>query len=201
MSVRRDGLQRRDAILDAALRCFTRSGLIGTGIEAIRREAGASPSSMYHQFADLRALTLALLIRTCERLFGSIAAAVAKTDNAEALVKTLVSSHLDWVLEHPDEARFMYQALTLELSPAAAETVQARKAELLQPIALRFVPHIAAGALPAWPPILFDVVLVGPSHEACRRYLAGAPLDPGWMRSELPRLAWQAVSQPGDRAR
>jgi hypothetical protein len=52
---------------------------------------------------------------------------------------------------------------------------------------------IAEGKLPPWPPLLLDVVLLGPSHEACRRFLAGAPLDPEWMRTTLPSLAWQSV--------
>ncbi|MCC6620019.1 MAG: TetR/AcrR family transcriptional regulator [Deltaproteobacteria bacterium] len=201
MSVRRDGQERRDALLDAALRCFSRSGVLGTGIEAIRKEAGASPSSVYHQFSDVRALTLALLVRTCERLFAAIAQGVAAEDGAEALVRRLVGAHVDWVLGHPEEARFMYQALALELSPEAAATLQARKAELLAPIIVRFVPYIEEGTLPAWPPLVFDVVLVGPAHEACRRWLAGAALDPAWMRAELPRLAWRAVAPERRRGR
>ncbi|HVG59095.1 MAG TPA: TetR family transcriptional regulator, partial [Hyalangium sp.] len=38
---RRDGMKRRDALLDAALRCFVKRGVLGTGIEEIRRAAGA----------------------------------------------------------------------------------------------------------------------------------------------------------------
>lgn len=198
---RRDGQDRRDALLDAALRCFAASGVYGTGIETIRKEAGASPSSVYHQFKDVRALTLALLVRTFERLFAALAAAVAPTKSAESLVKALVAGHLEWVFANPDEARFMYQALTLEMSPDAAETLLAKKAELLTPVVMRFAPHIDSGALPAWPPLLFDVVLLGAAHEACRRYLGGAALDPAWMRDALPRIAWQAVRQPRAKAR
>ncbi len=194
MSIRRDGHERRDGLLDAALRCFVRAGVLGTGIEAIRKEAGASPSSVYHQFADVRALTLALLERTCERLFGALAEAVVTAETAEALVHTLVAAHLDWVLAHPDEARFMYQAFSLEMTPAAAESLTARKVDMMAPIVACFAPFITDGSLPAWPPLLFDVVLMGPTHEACRRFLAGAALDPQWMRAELPRLAWRAVA-------
>ena len=50
-----------------------------------------------------------------------------------------------------------------------------------------------AGKLPAWPPVVFDVVLLGPTHEACRRFLAGAALDARWMRATLPELAWRSV--------
>ena len=52
---------------------------------------------------------------------------------------------------------------------------------------------VASGALPDWSTLQFDVVVLGPTHEACRRFLAGAPLDVAWMEGELPELAWRAV--------
>jgi AcrR family transcriptional regulator len=186
-------MKRRDALLDAALRCFVKRGGLGTGIEEIRRAAGASPSSVYHLFDGLPDITLALLTRTFERLFAHLAARVTPTATAEEAVVALVEGHLEWILGHPDEGRFMYQATALEFEAQAAEALQARKAELLAPGVLHMGRFIAQGKLPPWPPLLFDVVLLGPSHEACRRFLAGAPLDPEWMRATLPSLAWQSV--------
>jgi hypothetical protein len=55
---------------------------------------------------------------------------------------------------------------------------------------------IAAGDLPPWPLPTFGIVLLGPSHELCRRFLAGDELDPAWMRATLPVLAWRSVSAP-----
>jgi AcrR family transcriptional regulator len=186
-------MKRRDALLDAALRCFMERGVLGTGIEDIRRAAGASPSSVYHLFDGLPGLTLALLTRTFERLFIHLAARVTPTRTAEAAVVALVDGHLEWILSHPDEGRFMYQAMALELTADARDTLQARKAELLTPVVLHMGRFITEGTLPSWPPLLLDVVLLGPSHEACRRFLGGALLDPQWMRATLPQLAWQSV--------
>lgn len=201
-AARRDGLKRRDALLDAALRCFVDRGMLGTGIEEIRRAAGASPSSVYHLFDDgLPGITLALLIRTFERLFEHLAARVTSTDTAEEAVIALVDGHLEWILDHRDEGRFMYQAMSLELGADAANTLQARKAELLTPVVLHVQRFIASGSLPPWPPLMLDVVLLGPSHEACRRFLAGAPLDPEWMRATLPPLAWKSVKPARPRAK
>ncbi|RKH06595.1 TetR/AcrR family transcriptional regulator [Corallococcus sp. CA053C] len=190
---RRDGIQRRDELLDAALRCFAERGVLGTGIEEIRKAAGASPSSVYHLFDGLSGLTLALLTRTFERLFTHLAARVTVTTRAEAAVLALVDGHLEWVLEHRDEGRFMYQAMSLELGAEGQAALQARKAELLRPVVLHLARFIEAGTLPPWSPLVFDVVLLGPSHEACRRFLAGAPFEPEWMRATLPALAWRSV--------
>ncbi|EAU68182.1 TetR/AcrR family transcriptional regulator [Stigmatella aurantiaca] len=193
-------MKRHEALLDAALRCFVERGVLGTGIEEIRKAAGASPSSVYNLFDGLPGLTLALLTRTFERLFAHLAARVVRTEEAEDAVEALVEGHLEWILGHPDEGRFMYQATALEFDAGAQEALQARKAEMLAPVVLHLHRFVSGGTLPAWTPLELDVVLLGPSHEACRRFLAGAPLDPGWMRATLPRIAWQSV-QPRPRAR
>lgn len=198
---RRDGVARKEALLDAALRCFNERGVLATGIEEIRREAGASPSSVYHLFDGVAGLTSALLLRTFERLFAHLTGRVAEADTAEGCVKALVGGHLEWVATHRDEARFMYQATALEMDPAAAAALLARKQELLAPMLKHVGRFVARGELPRWPPELLDVVLLGPSHEASRRWLGGGPVDPRWMRKHLPELAWQSVRPPGKRSR
>lgn len=199
--MRSDGKKRRDEILDAALACFVEQGILDAGIDEIRRRAGASASSIYHLFDSRSGIVVALLERTFERLFAHLAARVTRTRTARRAVVVLVEAHLDWVFAHHDEARFMYQATAMELVPAAGQALQARKAELLAPVVAHVERFIHEGALPRWSPLLFDVVLLGASHEACRRLLAGAPLDAAWMRSTLPRLAWRSVRREGEGAR
>lgn len=143
----------------------------------------------------MNGITLALLTRTFERLFAHLAAAVSTQRTARGTVETLVDAHIAWIVEHPEEARFMYQATALELAPEESEALLARKAELRAPLLAHMGPFIAAGKLPRWSPVELEVVLLGPSHEACRRYLVGAPLTAAWMRSTLPRLAWRAIAR------
>lgn len=199
---RRDGRKRREELLDAALRCFVDAGILGTGIEQIRRAAGASPSSVYHLFDGRGGVILALLLRTFERLFAHLSARVVATVTAEEAVRALVDGHLEWVLEHRDEARFMYQAMAREVLEADdVATLAAEKAAMLRPVVDHMTRFIVAGALPRWSPIMLDVVLLGPSHEACRRLLGGADLDPAWMRGALPGLAWRSIAAAREAAR
>lgn len=181
-------------MLDAALDCFARQGVMAIGIEEIRRHAKASPSSIYHHFGGIEGVMLGLLERTFERLFTHLGERVVPAATAEEAVRSLVDGHLTWVLDHRVEARVMYQAMALELSPAVAVPLAKRKAELLLPVVTRFGHFIERGELPAWSPLVFDVVLLGATHEACRRFLAGADLDPRWMRTTLPALAWAQIS-------
>jgi AcrR family transcriptional regulator len=189
---RRDGLRRKEELLDAAVRCFDERGLLATGIEDIRREAGASPSSVYHLFGGLTDLVAALLIRTFERVCAQLATDVTATGTARDAVHALVRSHLDWVAGHPAEARFMYQAMALELVADHAAELAAVKARLQAPV----MAHLArfAGELPAWSPRQLETVLLGPSHELCRRVLSTSEDDFEWARSTLPELAWLSIS-------
>jgi AcrR family transcriptional regulator len=186
---RSDGIRRRDALLDAALRCFTERGVLGTGIEDIRRAAGASPSSVYHLFGGLPGIVEALLVRTFERSIGHLVARLDAASTAREAVRALVDGHLEWVVAHPDEARFMYQAMAVELGGDSRATVLAAKGELKRPLFDR----LARFDLPDWPPSVLEFVLLGPAHEACRRHLAGEDVDVDWLRAHLPELATRTL--------
>jgi hypothetical protein len=137
---------------------------------------------------------------TSAMLFAHLAARVTATCDARAAVLALVDGHLDWVVRNRREARFMYQAMALELGGDRRGTLAAAKAAQLAPVVAHLGRFIAAGALPPWSPLVFDLVLLGPSHEACRRYLAGGDVDPAWMRSALPELAWRCVAPVSTRS-
>jgi AcrR family transcriptional regulator len=190
--VRKDGRQRREAVLDAALRCFVERGVLGTGIEDIRKAAGASPSSVYHLFGGLSGIVVALLTRTFERSIGHLAARVASAATAEEAVHALVDGHLEWVWDNQDDARFMYQAMATELAGETRAVVLAAKDELKQPLFAALARF--AGDLPPWSALTMEFVLLGPAHEACRRYFAGADVDLAWLREHLPGLAWRSLN-------
>jgi AcrR family transcriptional regulator len=189
-----DGLRRREQLLDAALECFTTQGLLQAGIEDVRRAAGASPSSVYHLFDGMRGLVAELLKRTFERLLSHLDTALSGATTAEEAIISLVRAHLEWVSAHRDEARFMYQAMALELAGDAQEEVLATKAVAKGPIFARLERFAEAGDLPDWEPAVLEGVVLGPSHEACRRFLAGHGPDPTLLSDLLPGLAWKAVA-------
>ena len=165
-----------------------------TGIEDIRKAAGASPSSVYHLFKDLPALVAALLQRTFERRQGFVAPRVLATRTARTAVKALIEAYLSWVFENEAEARFMYQAIALELDGEHRGTLRALKMQLKE----EMVAHLTGlGVFEATrpPELTLDVVLLGPVHQACRMYLSSpGSVDPKWMRATLPELAWRGVS-------
>jgi AcrR family transcriptional regulator len=190
-ATRKDGIRRREELLDAALACFAERGVLGTGIEDIRRAAGASPSSVYHLFGGLDGIVVALLTRTFERSITHLTARVAAAGTGAEAVHALVDGHLEWVLAHPDEARFMYQAMAVELAGDSRAAVLEIKDDLKRPLLDQLARF--AGELPAWPPLAMEFVLLGPAHEACRRHLAGEDVDLAWARATLPDIARRSL--------
>lgn len=60
VSTRTRAPERRAALLQAAYRLFTRQGYHGTSMRQIARQAGVAPATIYHYFADKRALFAAV---------------------------------------------------------------------------------------------------------------------------------------------
>ena len=194
---RAPGEIRREALLDAALVCFEERGLVRTGIEDIRKAAGASPSSVYHLFKGLPELIAALLERTFVRRFTAVTRPVLATKTAKAAVYALVEAHLAWVFANPIEARFMYRALALDLDEGHRKGLVATKNELKA----EMIAHLSAlGVLSdkRGAEGMLDVILLGTTHQACRVWLGSAStMDGRWMKETLPALAWRTVRAAG----
>lgn len=193
-STRPPATPRREAILDAALRCFDELGLVNAGIEDIRKAAGASPSSMYHQFDGLPAIVAALLERTLIRRYDAVTAKVIRTKKAREAVEAMVNAHLAWVMGNVVEARFMYRALALDMDPSRREALLATKVQLKAELAAHFV-KLRVGVAGMPPDAFLDVILLGTTHQACRQWLsAPGPVEARWMKKWLPELAWRTVN-------
>ncbi|MFF5365683.1 TetR/AcrR family transcriptional regulator [Streptomyces sp. NPDC013187] len=59
--VQKRGVERRRAMVDAAIELFARQGVRGTGVAAIAERAGATPSALIHHFGSKDALVQAVL--------------------------------------------------------------------------------------------------------------------------------------------
>nr|WP_062340438.1 TetR/AcrR family transcriptional regulator [Herbidospora sakaeratensis] len=59
--VQKRGVERRRAMVDAAIELFARQGVRGTGVAAIAERAGAAPSALIHHFGSKDGLVRAVL--------------------------------------------------------------------------------------------------------------------------------------------
>jgi AcrR family transcriptional regulator len=96
---RLDRDERREEILDAALRLFAHRDADSVAVHELAEESGASPALIYHYFGDKRALAAAALERAADELVGRM-----RTDPNDPVAVQLVVGlevYLDYLREHP----------------------------------------------------------------------------------------------------
>jgi AcrR family transcriptional regulator len=69
---------RRELVLDAATRAFSRGGYAGTSTDAVGKEAGVSQPYVVRIFGTKKALFLDVLRRNCERIRATFAEVIAE---------------------------------------------------------------------------------------------------------------------------
>lgn len=97
---------RRENILDAALKCFSRSGFHATTMQDICREASVSPGALYIYFDSKEALIAGL----CERDRAEFAERFAKLAAAPDFLEALAAIGEHYFIDEPaDKQRFVIE--------------------------------------------------------------------------------------------
>lgn len=102
---------RRQAILEAAERAFARDGFHGTSMQAICREAGLSPGTLYLYFPS----KVALIAGLCERDRHEVRDALNHVEVAEDVLGALEEMLIHYACVEPQERR----ALIFEIGAEA----------------------------------------------------------------------------------
>jgi len=122
----------RDAILDAAERCFAERGFAGVSMREIAAEVGLkNQASLYHHFTDKRALYEAAFARGVAPIVALMQESGGRWLDA-ATVERNVDRLIDYLTEHPhlprliqraglDDSRSLRTSVTTLLRPLYAE--------------------------------------------------------------------------------
>ena len=136
--------ERREQLLDAALRLITAHGFGGVSMEAVAREAGIAKTVVYGAFGSQGELLKSLLEREHERVMSDIAAAVPTpplTGDPLELLAGSLTDVLEAVRLHPDTWRLIL--LPAEGTPPTLRAeVNRQREQLLRQIE----PMVAWGA-------------------------------------------------------
>jgi TetR/AcrR family transcriptional regulator len=93
--------QSRAAILQAAVREFSREGVAGARIDAIARHARVNKALLYYYFKDKEALYSAVLDQVFGGLTAAVRAAFALDASPREKILAYVGAHFDYVASHP----------------------------------------------------------------------------------------------------
>jgi AcrR family transcriptional regulator len=186
--------QRPAVILAAALECFTEQGFAATTIEEIRERSGASIGSIYHHFGGKEGLAAELYVEGLSGYQDGLVRALETNRGAEAGIHALVGHHLRWVERNPQLAQFLANRRETELRSATEARVRELNRAFLPRVAAWVERHVEAGALRALPFDLWEPVLLGPSQELARLWLAGRTrITLREAERDLAETTWRAV--------
>ena len=152
--------QRREQLLDATKALVAEDGFHAVSIEAVARAAGITRPIVYHTFASLDALLLALLDRETSRALDQLAWMVRGGGPLDAF-----AAYLDAVEADP---------VTWGLVLVAPEGMPAVLREEIRAWRARFASALAATAPASPDPELTGRLLQTIADEGCRLLLTGA---------------------------
>ena len=106
---------RRNEILDAARRCFVRSGFHGASMQDIAKAVNLQKPSLYHHVSSKQEILLALLDRALELLLERISAISSQDIPADKKLQEMVRAYLQILAENTDlSAVLLFEHRSLE---------------------------------------------------------------------------------------
>lgn len=186
--------QRKEDILLAALACFSEHGYPNTTMQDIRERSGASNGSIYHHFSSKEGIAAALYVEAILDYQARIFAALEQNPQARAGVRAIIESHLDWVQEKPEWARYLMEMRHAEFMKAAEESLAEANREFVTRFINWLKPNLRSEAIRRMPADLFISLLLGPCQEYVRIWLEGKAFTPiSDAKEALSDAAWLAV--------
>ena len=186
---------RRQAILDAAVTCFLRSGMAGTTIDAIHRESGASVGSIYHFFGSKEGVAAELYLDTLRDYFDTYLAALRSSRSARAGIERSVRAHVGWVVAHEARARYLFHCREFEVIEQSLPAIARLREQFYHQANSWLAPHVEHGWIKPLSPRLCQALWMGPSIEYARLWLArsGDAFNILDAQTTLARVAWDSV--------
>jgi AcrR family transcriptional regulator len=186
---------RRGDILDAALRLFNEDGYTSTSVQVIAEEARASVGSVYHHFEGKEDIAAAIYeegLRDYHR--GLLRELRQEHGSAEEAVKGLVGNHLRWVKRNRELAEFLFTSRDPEVFGKTAPSVHGMNQHVLETVRRLIGRWVQAGEVQPLPIGLLHAVVLGPSQEFCRHWVARRTKESiDSAEPVLAEAAWKAV--------
>ncbi|SRR6185312_1248491 len=186
--------QLREDLLAAGLEVFERDGFDGATVAAIRARARASNGSFFHFFASKKELAATLFLETLQRYHAAILAEVMPGLSAREGIGRLIRAHLDWVVEHRREARYLFEISRGDWTEELRDKQRALNARFAEGIERWRAPLVASGELLPLPQAVFASQIIGPAQIFCRAFLSGRDRsDPRPQADQLVACAIRAL--------
>jgi AcrR family transcriptional regulator len=185
---------RQQKVLEAALACFSETGIEQTDMRTISARADTSLGSIYYQFGNRDGLVAAVYLEGLARYQQALMMKLAASRSARSALAALIEAHIDWSLSEPLWARFL---LTVRRDPGVEsqiDSINELNRHFAATVAEHLRPHIASGTLSTMPIDLFLAIVLGPCQEYIRGIISGRPVTPpDEAKAILAESAWRSL--------
>lgn len=189
--------ERRQSILQAALRCFADGGVDEVSIDALRRRSGASTGSIYHHFGNKDGVVAALYRSIYDDYQRGLLESLRTVDAARDFVRGIVLYHVRWAAGNPLLARYLHEVRRSSALSGIKDELRRSTRELLRRLGIALNRYVDAGDIARLPRQLYPPLIIGPSHEVIRHTLSGrGRLHLDAVAEQLADAAWQSLRTP-----
>lgn len=185
--------ERREQLLNVAVRVFADRGFHQTSMNDVAEAAGVTKPVLYQHFESKRAMFLELLADIGAELRDTIAKATADAKGPRQQIDLGFEAYFVFVADNTDAFRVLFGDSTRR-DPEFAD--EARRVE--SSIAELAAVLIDVDGLPWDRRLLLGHGIVGLAEGACRAWLASGPeIDATTMSAQVSQLAWAGLRGVG----
>src|SRR5918996_2754767 len=113
----------RDAILDAAIRCFAANGYAATTIKDLAFEAQVNSALLYYYFVDKQTLYRETLRHVAQRLSDSAGRQLDEELPPDAVIRRFVQQQAEFLIANPHVPRLMLREMLEHTGRHAEEAI------------------------------------------------------------------------------
>ena len=113
----------RDAILDAAIRCFAATGFAATTIKDLASEAEVNSALLYYYFTDKQTLYRETLRHVAQRLSDSAGRRLDDDSPPEEVIRRFVQQQAEFLIANPHVPRLLLREMLEHTGRNAEEAI------------------------------------------------------------------------------
>lgn len=100
---------KRNQILETALKLFVENGFHATPTSKIAKEAGVATGTLFHYFKTKEELINTLYLETKDVLIQSISQGLGEQDTIKGKIRRIFLNAITWSVNHPEQQLFYSQ--------------------------------------------------------------------------------------------
>ncbi len=183
------------SILNQALSCFLEEGIDTTTIEMICERSEASVGAIYHHFKNKDGIITALFFVALDDQAQRREDALSTATHLKQGIMAIVESYIDWVVDYPDFARFLYMAKLNMVQNSLHEALTQKNIQRNTTLKNWYRQHANPVQLQTIPYELLLSLVIGATENYCRAWLANrVKTSPQQYKQILAESAWMTVA-------